>query len=284
MDNPLIIPNPHKIDENLKEKQYKYSILLNLRDHEHSVLWQKFNVFLGFNTITIAVIAAVLSFQKFSTPTTTPTTPISFPFGFPIEVFVLFTFIFAIAFLSSVFLLIILKGSNFWINFWESKLYSSEFFVSSDGLSPIEIFHDHASRVKQKIKDQKEKLGDLIKKQENDQNNIELNNEISNSEKELEEFQAIIRDAKKKGYISTRNSMEYLVKAIMSIWAGLFVISATLTLYLLLNINGAIEIIILCLLVECVLLCYWYFAKYKNSKEIEKLLSKTIPITQNDEN
>jgi len=261
----------------LNEKQYKYSILLDLRDHEHSVLWQKFNVFLGFNTITIAVIAAVLSFQKFSTNT------MSFPFGLPIEVFFLLTLIFVIAFISSVFLLIILKGSNFWINFWETKLYSSELFVSSDRLSPIEIFHDHASRVKQKIKDQKEKLSYLNHELQINQNNEALKNEIISSYKELEEFQRIIKEAKKGGYVSTRNSMEYLVKAIMCIWAYLFVVAATLTVYLLLHINASEAFILSLFLEECTLLSYYYFASYKNNEEMKDLLSP-YRISQNDEN
>ena len=51
--------------DSYEDCKYKYDILIRLRDHEHTVLWQKFNVFLGSNTIIVAIIAGVLSFQEF---------------------------------------------------------------------------------------------------------------------------------------------------------------------------------------------------------------------------
>ena len=114
-----MIPHNYQTEDNacIDDCKYKYNILMNLRDHEHTVLWQKFNVFLGFNTIIIAIIAAVISFQK---------SEIIYPQNI-LEIYlspvIIFTFmcIFFIACTCSVFVSRILKGSDYWIDFWENR-------------------------------------------------------------------------------------------------------------------------------------------------------------------
>lgn len=268
------------LDEHLKNDQYKYSILLNLRDHEHKVLWQKFNVFLGFNTILIAVIAAVISLHKDSN--TVPDSGLTY--GLPFEVFLLFTCIFFIAYLSSIFLFNILKGSNFWITFWETKLTSSEVIISTDANPLINIFGDHASRVIQKIKERIKLLTKLDEEQKINPND-NVSEQICQLKQEISDLQIKLKDAMEKGYISTRNSMVYLVKIIMSIWGVFFIISATLTLYSLHLINDIYVGIGCTFFIGLSWIFYWYFTIKKNENEMNELLNiKLQEPVDNDKN
>jgi len=153
------------IDQNngnscLIDCKYKYDILIKLRDHEHAVLWQKFNVFLGFNTIIIAIIAAIISIQKFGNTSQNTqniayanTVPSNFidaaliDANFLLITIFLFFCIFLIAFVCSVFVSRILRGSNYWIEFWENKLYLTEPKITTSYTSDMGIFVDHPSSV-----------------------------------------------------------------------------------------------------------------------------------------
>jgi len=182
--------NEKILDEHLKNDQYKYSILLNLRDHEHTVLWQKFNVFLGFNTIIIAVIAAIITLQRDINPSSSS----SFLFDLKPDLLILFVAIFFMAYLCSIFISRILKGSDFWIDVWERKLYVSECAISTDTNTRLSIFSDHASRLKQELAIVIEKIKSSQSKEEIDLLKIRK-----------DEIQEILKDATNRGYISTRH-------------------------------------------------------------------------------
>ncbi|MFA4860916.1 hypothetical protein [Methanoregula sp.] len=201
------------LEDNLKNNQYKYLILLNLRDHEHTILWQKFNVFLAFNTIIIAVIAAVISLQN-NSKDGPPTATIM---DLKPEVLIIFCIIFFVGFVCSIFISRILKGSDYWIEFWENKLYNFEKIVSPDNQKGVCIFYNHPSRATRDLEVVLKKLEKHPSPEEFTQLTIEK-----------KKLQKIFSDALDKNYVSSRKNMTRLVRAIKLFWAVAFSVTAAI--------------------------------------------------------
>jgi len=259
-----MIPDNNQVKEHVsfETSKYKYDILMNLRDHEHTILWQKFNVFLGFNTIIIAIIAAVISLQK---------SAIINPqnlFESYLSPVILFTFmcIFAIAFVCSVFVSRILKGSDYWIDFWEGKLYASESDISPAADHVFGIFVDHPSRVKRELKTTLEEISEDI-----DAKTKEKVNRLSGA----------LAIAFKKKYISTRKNMERFISAVVCFWGVFFIVTGTLWIYSLVNYQVGQNIMVTVLTPICFILptlAFFLYIDYKDKQEIQELLNKAKTI------
>ncbi len=255
--------------DSYEDCKYKYDILIRLRDHEHTVLWQKFNVFLGSNTIIVAIIAGVLSFQEFRGNPQTAQNIIESTFS-PIAIFT-FWCIFSIAFISSIFMSRILKGSDYWIDFWERKLYFSESKITLPSASNVGIFVDHPSRSKNELKgilkNCPEKIDDALKKQ-------------------IIHYCHSLENALEKNYLSTRKNMGRFIQVITGIWGFFFIVSGTFVIFEILNYFHVQNIDQISLLVGIgvILLIltagfYWAFIYFDN-KEIKELISDSKTILQ----
>ena len=221
---------PTALEDDLSNNEYKYSILLDLRDHEHTILWQKFNVFLGFNTIIIAIIAAVVTLQN---NMNTSGEVISFTDFKPV-VLLLFCIIFFIGFVCSIYISRILKGSDFWIDFWERKLYGNESKISTDSSVSLTIFSDHPSRTRREL--------DIIIKKLKTNPPVEEVEQLTITKREL---QQILRDAISRGYVSSRHNMILLVRVIMWIWGVFFSVASAVVVSSFIGIfNKCFDIII----------------------------------------
>lgn len=196
--------------------RYKYDILLRLRDHEHTVLWQKFNVFLVFNSIIVTMLSAVLILFKNDNPIiqifsngSTVALNNATQYDFSLETLCLFIGCVSIAaFLCSTFSFRILKGSNFWIDFYEYKLRVYEEKTADFSDSKSIIFNDHPSLLLEQIADK----GDI---------------DSTMTQTMMEHIH--------KGYISTRANMRRFVGGVVWIWGVLFVSSMTFLTYQLIS-------------------------------------------------
>lgn len=246
-------------EDHLDGNQYKYSILVDLRDHEHTILWQKFNVFLAFNTIIIGVIAATISFQD--SMKTQGSTPSSF-FGIKPEIWGLFCIIFFIAYLCSIYISRILKGSDFWIDVWENKLFISEIAISKETYPILSIFSDHASRIKREL--------DFIFKRIDEDPSPE---ELETLNKRKKELQPKLKDAVNRGYISSRHNMILLVVITKRLWSILFSFAVISLVFSLTNgFHSAVLFLVSGIILACGL---WGVEKIENAivkREIDNLL------------
>jgi len=116
----------NKIDEieyDPKKSEEAFKVLLQLRDLDNKLMWNRINLLLVFQGVLIAAVAASineLSAQKYS---------------------LFFIAIIFFGFFSSVMLFNIARGGNWWISHWEKHLAKIERNVFGD----IDIFREHIS-------------------------------------------------------------------------------------------------------------------------------------------
>ena len=187
------------------ENKYGYDVLIKLRNHEHTILWTKFNYYLVINSIVLVFLSAIFS-NLGKTEWTGNETINNITFVAmnslstqqPIQhVYPIFIVLIIVSFLGFFIALIssrILMGSNFWINYWEHKLSIIESKAMKDAnskRSELKFFREHPS---------------LIMKEK--------------STRYLEKKSEYLSE----GYKSTRRSIIWLSWFIVVIWAILFLI------------------------------------------------------------
>jgi hypothetical protein len=266
-DNPLDEIHKKKIEN----WRYKYDILLRLRDHEHTVLWQKFNVFLLFNSIMITILSAVLILFKGEITLVQNAYFSSINIGEnalqsslpPVLLSFIIWCVSLVAYLCSLFSFWILKGSNFWIDFYEGKLHKYEKETTEDCNFESLIFGDHPTSIRKQI------------------------DEIGGTEELRQKYKEHI----KKGYVSTRKNMGYLIKTMLCVWMIVFAFSGTVWISQLLNIgitSSLIGFILRSVVIAGILLLImigiFKLIDWHDKKGNEKYYKNSAKETKNDDN
>ena len=262
-------------NKKIENWRYKYDILLRLRDHEHTVLWQKFNVLLIFNSIMITILSAILILFKSEITLVQNAYFNSINIGEnalesglpPVLLFFIISCISLVAYLCSIYSFRILKGSDFWIDFYEGKLRLYEKETSDERKNESLIFGDHPTYIRKQI-----------------DNILDTPNL---SEEDIEKLKRKYSEHVKKGYISTRKNMRGFIKTIVGIWGVAFVFSGTGCILLFLNIifkqsfivfsilSVMGSILIAVMLIGFIYGIHWWL-KQHDKKENEKYIPKIL--------
>jgi hypothetical protein len=197
--------------------------------------------------------------------------------------FFIITGISFVAYICSQYSLRILRGSDFWIDFYEGKLRAYEKETSEIKNIDSLIFGDHPTYLKKQIDEIRQKLSDPPFTIQNNEEG--LSDFKRSNDEEIEKLKQMYTTHIEKGYISTRKNMRGFIKTIVGIWSIAFVFSGTAFVLCFVNIffeSKIFDFSILTLTVSVIAIgifagiiysIHWYLIRHDKKENEDYILS-----------